>query len=150
MSRTRIMDIVTLTKNGWHPYGAKPDQAVYEALGCTPVRNGRRDRPFWFVRGDVFCCVGCAAHCTLSRPAGFPLPLPVHPKKIPLQNYSLTPREMLARLDLLNTKQAAYCLNVSERTIYNLIAEGKLVRLREMPVRVRAAEVKALCENFDE
>lgn len=57
---------------------------------------------------------------------------------------------MLERHDLLNAKQAAYCLNVSERTIYNLIAEGKLVRLRGNPVRVRSAEVKALREDFDE
>ena len=57
---------------------------------------------------------------------------------------------MLERHDLLNAKQAAYCLNVSERTIYNYIAEGKLVRLKENPVRVRSAEVKALRENFDE
>lgn len=151
MSRTKIMDIVTLTRNGWRPYNAKPDQKVYEALGCELALNGRKDKPFWFVRDDVFCCVGCAAHCTLKRPAGFPLPLPInYPQRPPEQGYYLTPLEMLERHDLLNAKQAAYCLNVSERTIYNLIAEGKLVRLRENPVRVRSSEVKALREDFDE
>ena len=151
MSRTKIMDIVALTQNGWRPYNAKPDQKVYETLGCELVLRGRKDKPFWFVRDDVFCCVGCAAHCTLNRPAGFPLPLPIkYPRSPQERGYSLTPREMLERHDLLNAKQAAYCLNVSERTIYNMIAEGKLVRLRENPVRVRASEVKALREDFDE
>lgn len=151
MSRTRIMDIVTLTRNGWRPYNAQPDPKVYETLGCESVLKGRKDRPFWFVRDDVFCCVGCAAHCTLKRPKGFPLPLPIRYPQPPQEpGYYLTPLEMLERHDLLNAKQAAYCLNVSERTIYNLIAEGKLVRLRENPVRVRASEVKALRENFDE
>lgn len=151
MSRTRIMDIVTLTRNGWRPYNAKPDKKVYEALGCELALNKRKDKPFWFVRDDVFCCVGCAAHCTLKRPTGFPLPLPInYPQMPPEQGYYLTPLEMLERHDLLNAKQAAYCLNVSERTIYNLIAEGKLVRLRENPVRVRSSEVKALREDFDE
>lgn len=149
---TRIMDIVTLTKNGWRPYNAEPDQKVYESIGCELALNGRRkDKPFWFVRDDVFCCVGCATHCTLNRPAGFPLPLPIkYPQLPPDQAYHLTPLEMLERHDLLNAKQAAYCLNVSERTIYNLIAEGKLVRLRENPVRVRSSDVKALREDFDE
>lgn len=151
MSRTKIMDIVMLTRNGWRPYNAKPDKKVYEALGCELALNERKDKPFWFVRDDVFCCVGCAAHCTLKRPTGFPLPLPInYPQRPPEQGYYLTPLEMLERHDLLNAKQAAYCLNVSERTIYNLIAEGKLVRLRENPVRVRSSEVKALREDFDE
>ncbi len=53
--------------------------------------------------------------------------------------------------ELLNAKQAAYCLNVSERTIYNYIAEGRaLPGSKETPVRVRAADVKRLMENFDE
>ena len=57
---------------------------------------------------------------------------------------------MVVRHDILTVKQAAYCLNVAERTIYDYIAEGKLIRLKENPVRVRSAEVRVLRENFDE
>ena len=57
---------------------------------------------------------------------------------------------MVERHDLLNVRQAAYCLNVSKRTIYDYIAEGKLVRLKENPVRVRSKEVKELRGDFDE
>lgn len=152
MSRTRIMDIVTLTREGWRPYEMEPEPQVYERLNCQLKSSQRsREKPFWFVRDDVFCCIGCASHCVLKNPAGFQMPLPIRcPVKKPNQDYYISPGEMLARHDLLNAKQAAYCLNVSERTIYNYIAEGKLVRLKENPVRVRSAEVKALRENFDE
>lgn len=150
MSRTRIQEIVTLTRGGWRPYDAEPDRSVYERLGCPHFLRGRR-KPFWFVRDDVFCCIGCADHCTLKRPAGFPLPLPIrYPGVPPVRPYTLTPQEMVERHDLLNVRQAAYCLNVSERTIYDYIAEGKLVRLKENPVRVRSKEVKELRGDFDE
>lgn len=150
MSRTRIQEIVTLTREGWRPYDAEPERSVYEKLGC-PYFLCRRHKPFWFVRGDVFCCIGCADHCTLKRPAGFPLPLPIRYSGVPpVRPYTLTPQEMLARRNLLNVKQAAYCLNVSERTVYNYIAEGRLVRLRDNPVRIRVDEVRELCKDFDE
>lgn len=151
MSRTRIQEIVTLTREGWRPYDAEPDRSVYEKLGCSHVLRGNTRKPFWFVRDDVFCCIGCADHCTLKRPAGFPLPLPIRYPRAPYeQPYSLTPQEMVNRHDILNVRQAAYCLNVSERTIYNYIAEGKLIRLKESPVRVRSKEIKELRGNFDE
>ena len=151
MSKARIREIVTLTREGWRPYDAEPERSVYERLGCTHVLRGNRRKPFWFVRGDVFCCIGCADHCTLNRPAGFPLPLPIRYSSIPSeQPYSLTPQEMVNRHDILNVRQAAYCLNVSERTIYDYIAEGKLIRLKDSPVRVRSKEVKELRGDFDE
>lgn len=151
MARTRIMDIVTLIRDGWRPYEFTPEFSVYERLGCELVLKNRKDKPFWFVRGEVFCCIGCHSHCTLKRPAGFQIPLPIPSPPICREHgYYITPKEMLDRHDLLNAKQAAYCLNVSERTIYNYIAEGKLVRLKENPVRVRSSEVRALRENFDE
>ena len=50
-----------LTREGWRPYDAEPDRSVYERLGCPHFLRGRR-KPFWFVRDDVFCCIGCADH----------------------------------------------------------------------------------------
>ena len=149
--RPRRLEIVTLTKEGWRPYNAEPDRSVYEKLGCNHALRGSRRKPFWFVKDDVFCCIGCADHCVLKRPAGFPLPLPIRYAVVPPdQPFTLTPLEMLARHDILNVRQAAYCLNVSERQIYDYIAEGRLVKLKDNPVRVRAAEVNALRKDFDE
>ena len=34
MSRTLITDIVQLTRDGWRPYGGRPEGYVYERLGC--------------------------------------------------------------------------------------------------------------------
>lgn len=151
MTRSKVLDIVTLTRNGWLPYHLDPDASVYERVGCPKYSSGKKEKPIWFVREDVFCCISCPTHCVLKNPAGFRLPLPfANAQTEPPKKYYITPLEMLARHDLLNAKQAAYCLNVSERTIYNYIAEGKLVRLKENPVRVRSSEVKALRENFDE
>lgn len=149
MSRTLIQDVVSLTKAGWRPYNAQPDRSVYEKLGCDAVLRGKK--PLWFVREDVFCCIGCAARCCLTRPAGFPLPLPLQIRYAqPEHPYTLTPAEMVERKGLLTVKEASYCLNVSERQVYDWLAEGRLVQLKMRPIRVRATEVKAMMSDFDE
>lgn len=149
MSRTLIQDVVKLTKAGWRPYNAQPDRSVYEKLGCSLVLRGKK--PFWFVREDVFCCLGCATHCCLTRPAGFPLPLPLPVRYVmPDRPYALTPAEMVERKNLLTVREASYCLNVSERQVYDWLAEGRLVALKERPIRVRSTEIKAMMLNFDE
>lgn len=146
MSKSTIRDVVTLTREGWRPYNATPAGTVYDGLGCPS-----RTKANWFVREDVFCCVGCSSRCSLTRPAGFPLPLPIkYPAAPPDRPYNLTPREMADRLHVLTAKQAAYCLNISERLVYDWIAEGKLIRLRENPVRVRAEEIRRMMQDFDE
>lgn len=149
--KTLIQDIVSLTRDGWRLYDAQPVPSVYERLKCPHAAKGGRNKPHWFVRDDNFLCIGCASRCLLKRPTGFPLPLPIRYNIVPPERpFTLTPKEMLARHDLLNVRQAAYCLNVSERTIYDYIAEGKLIRLRENPARVRTKEVIELRNNFDE
>ena len=149
MSKTLIKDIIALTNEGWRPYPARPENAVYERIGC---RNWQKQKPgpFWFVRGHLYLCVGCASRCLLENPAGFMPMLPIRWRNTPQPSYSISPKEMIERHALLTVRQAAYCLNVSGRTIYDYIAEGKLVRLREYPVRVRTSDVKAMLENVDE
>ena len=65
MSRTLITDIVQLTRDGWRPYGGQPEGYVYERLGC-PYLLTKRNRPYWFVKGDIYLCVGCARRCSLT------------------------------------------------------------------------------------
>ncbi|MDD2966751.1 MAG: helix-turn-helix domain-containing protein [Desulfovibrionaceae bacterium] len=57
---------------------------------------------------------------------------------------------MVERKNLLTVREASYCLNVSERLIYDWLAEGRLIALKERPIRIRAAEIKAMMHNFDE
>ncbi|MCH5277497.1 MAG: helix-turn-helix domain-containing protein [Desulfovibrionaceae bacterium] len=148
MNKTLVRDVIALTSNGWRPYPDKPDNAVYTRIGCPHWQKA--NGPFWFVRDRMYLCVGCASRCLLENPAGFMPMLPMRYAKEPPRLYNITPKEMLERHNLLTVRQAAYCLNVAERTIYDYIAEGKLVRLREKPTRVRASDVKAMCEDFDE
>ena len=149
--KTLIQDIVTLTNNGWRMYNASPRQEVYESLQCRYYVSKGKNKPHWFVREDAFLCIGCPSRCYLVRPQGFQPPLPIRYEKLPREMMiTLTPDEILARHDLLNVRQAAYVLNVSERTIYDYIACGKLIRLKEKPVRVRRKEVLELKNNFDE
>lgn len=144
MSKTLIDDIVKLTRNGWRPYRAEAQGHVYTALECQ-----RQQKAYWFVRGDVFLCVGCARRCSLSRPEGFSLPLPIlYPQ--PSEPYSLTPLEMVQRKHLLNVYEAAYCLNCSDRVIYRWIDGGELRRVKKNPVRVLAEDVFRMMNNIDE
>lgn len=144
MSKTLINDIVMLTREGWRPYRADTQGRVYEALACA-----RQKKAYWFVRGDVFLCVGCARRCSLVRPEGFCPPLPLNYPQ-PEQPYSLTPLEMVRTKYLLNVYEAAYCLNCSDRMVYRYIDRGILHRIREAPVRVLAADVFRLMNNIDE
>lgn len=145
MSKTLIRDIVTLTREGWRPYGAEPQGEVYTRLGCT---KHKQSKPYWFVRGDIYLCVGCAQRCSLSRPDGFPLPLPIkYPQ--PETPYALTPIEMVRRRHLLTVKEAGYCLNVSDRTVYAWIENGILTAVKLTPKRVLASDVDRLMNSLD-
>ncbi len=56
---------------------------------------------------------------------------------------------MLKRFPLLRVSQAAYCLNISERQVYDLIAEGKLLRTKINPCRVSSVDVAELMAEFE-
>lgn len=150
MSKSLIKNVVKLVNESWRPYNAQPVDEVYERLGCAYLKaKSGKVQPYWFVRQDVFLCVGCPKSCSLVRPAGFQLPLPIHYPEGD-EPFTLTPQEMVARRHTLNVREAAYCLNVSMRTVWAWVAEGKLVALKEKPVRVRASDVAKMMEDFDE
>jgi DNA-binding transcriptional regulator YiaG len=67
-----------------------------------------------------------------------------------LDNFTLTPVELVKRRHTLNVRETAYCLNVSMRTVWSWVAEGKLVALKDKPVRVRATDVARMMNDFDE
>lgn len=148
--RSLIKQVAKLVQEGWRPYDAKPKPEVYERLECPNASAKSRKRPCWFVRGDIFCCIACERTCSLVRPKGFPPALPINYPQPP-EPFMLTPQEMVARRHTLNVREVAYCLNVSERRVYTMIAEGELVALRGgKPLRVRASDVAKAMEDFDE
>ncbi len=124
-----VKEIVLLINQGWRPYNEQPNKSVYESLGCTRYI---KSRPAWFVKGDKFLCISCPNKCSLSRPSGFPLPLPIHYPSEKCQ-YTITPKEMVKRKSLLNVFEVAYCLNISTRKVYSLIDNAKLLATKEKP-----------------
>ena len=149
MTKGKIRSIIELTNQGWRAYDAAPQSAIYARLNCqyAPEKdeNGTKNRhssePFWFVRADSFLCVGCNRNCTLFRPEGFIQPLPINYEQKPGEPFKLTPAEMVQRKSLLRVDEAAYCLNISERAVYDWIAEGKLRRTEDAPVRIPSEDV---------
>lgn len=156
MTKTKIKDIIELTKSGWRAYNEDPHSAIYSKLNCpyAPAKDeeGRKKRkthaPFWFVRADSFLCVGCSRRCTLFRPEGFIQPLPINYEERTDEPYTLTPREMVERKALLRIDEAAYCLNISDRTVRDWIDMGKLRRTEDYPIRVPSEDVAARMELF--
>ena len=67
-----------------------------------------------------------------------------------MQDFALTPQEMLRKKTFLRVNEAAYCLNVSPRTIYFWIEMGILKRLRLKPIRISSEDVLTLMNDFDE
>jgi excisionase family DNA binding protein len=145
-----VRSIIALVQAQWRPYNYTPQPAVYERLGCPYAAPKSRKRPIWFVRGDVFTCIGCSKGCSLSRPAGFCLPLPVEYPEAPDKPFALTPAEMVQSKALLRVDEVAYCLNVSESKVYKWVAEGKLLKVRDQPIRIAAEEVASRMRDFDD
>ncbi len=77
-------------------------------------------------------------------------PLPINYEERTDTPFSLTPGEMVQRKSLLRVDEVAYCLNIKERTVYDWIAEGKLRKTKENPVRVPAPDVLFYMSNFEE
>lgn len=148
MSKSLILDIVALTDKGWRPYGDQPEGRVYEKLGCARMST----RPMWFVRGDMYLCIGCQRRCCLTRPAGFPARLPIRYEdrgKREYPAYALTPEEMVTNKHFLLVEEAAYCLNLAPRTVREWIDAGILRKAKRRPVRVLAEDVRREMRNLD-
>jgi excisionase family DNA binding protein len=150
MSNALIRSIIALVSAKWRPYNYEPQAGVYEKLKCPYAHTKGQKKPVWFVREDVFTCITCPKGCTLSRPEGFLVPLPIRYAEKQDAPFQLTPAEMVSRKALLRVDEAAYCLNISERQIYDWIAEGRLRKAKGNPIRVAAEDVAFCMTNFEE
>ena len=150
MSKNLIKHVVRLVNDGWRPYDAEPKPEVYDRLSCPHVNGKPHKRPYWFTRGDIFCCIGCERACSLHRPAGFPPALPINYPGEP-EAFCRPPQELIKLRHTLTVREAAYCLNLSERRIQKMVQEGELVALRDRGrIRIRATDVQTMMEDFDE
>ena len=146
---SQIDRIMYLAERGWKVYEGCVSADLYEALQCPAPVFGK-----WLYEGrraKELACVGCDKYCHAESSADFePQPSSIAATHRRCTYFTLSPQEMVSRIPLLRVKQAAYCLNVGERTIYDMIAVGKLAATRDHPVRVKAEDVAFFMNDFDE
>jgi excisionase family DNA binding protein len=150
MNASLIRGIIDLTNANWRPYNYEVPKAIYDRLECPHAYSKGQKKPFWFCRGDIFLCVSCSKGCTLTRPEGMLLTLPLRfSSSKPKKEFLLPPAELARSKYLLRPDEAAYCLNISVRTVYTWIDEGKLRKLKAHPTRIAAEDVARLMTEFE-
>jgi hypothetical protein len=138
---SQVKDLLELLAKGYAPYSGEVSGQVYDELRC--LRPGGAS---WFAKGTRFLCLGCRRRCIRVGGYGFQLVLPGTGKRFTVAMAALPgiPASELVRLkEWLRVDEAAYCLGVSERRVYELIQEGVLDRHPDAPVRASAASVRA-------
>jgi len=141
MSAKRLIeDLLVLLDQGYAPYTGNVDGRVYARHSCP-----RPEKAAWFTRAGRYICLGCARRCPQADAIGFQLSLPgvrrgfqVAFAMLP----SVTAQDLVRSKALLRVDEAAYVLNVSRSQVYQMIAEGKLDRHEDEPVRVTAESVR--------
>ena len=137
-----IDDALTLQRRGFVRYTGEVDQMVYARLACKLEKKA-----VWFVKGTTHQCLGCSRRCLLTDPAGFrallvPLRMARH-QAVFAELPQISAKDLMFKKVALLVREAAYCLNVSEREVYNLIDEGVLERAsKRNPVRVTSESVR--------
>ncbi len=141
----KVGDIFDVINKGFAPYPGEVDEKAYVQLKCkTPVKAR------WYVKRwgkrTILLCIGCHKNCTPGTMKGFQPVLPFQCDgrfKVPFAILPmLSAEEMLKKLKVLRVAQAAYCLNVSEGTVLNMIDEGRLVCLERTPVRITSESIQ--------
>lgn len=139
MSKRAIEDLLALLSRGYAPYRGEVEGCVYTRLRCP-----RSEKAAWFTRGQKFVCVGCARRCSQMHSEGFQLILPGVRRGFQVA-FAMLPvisaAELVRAKALLRVEEAAFALGVSRSQVYQMIAEGKLHRHKDEPVRVTSESV---------
>ncbi len=141
MSKRAIEDLLTLLERGYAPYRGEVEGCVYARLRCP-----RSEKSAWFTRGEQHVCLGCARRCSQTHGEGFQLVLPgvrrgFHVAFAMLP--SVSARDLVKTKSLLRVDEAGFALGVSRSQVYQMIAEGKLTRHVDEPIRVTSESVLA-------
>lgn len=141
MSRRAIEDLLTLLERGYAPYRGEVEGCVYMRLRCP-----RPEKAAWFTRGEQHVCLGCARRCSQTHGEGFQLALPGVRRGFQVA-FAMLPgvsaRDLVKMKALLRVDEASFALGVSRSQVYQMIAEGKLQRHVDEPVRVTSESVLA-------
>lgn len=136
-----------LLARGFRPYRGSVAPEVYERLRCDTSYR----KPYWMSKWPLLYCLGCAKRCVPETPDGFQVVLPMtvpESARTPAP-FSLTPRQLAESKELLRADEAAYCLNISRRHVYELAETGVLDKHNRSPWRVTAYSVLREMANVD-
>lgn len=138
-SKRAIEDLMALLARGYAPYRGEVEGCVYSRVRCP-----RPEKAAWFTRGQQYICLGCARRCSQAHSSGFQLILPGVRRGFQVA-FAMLPAisatELVEKKALLRVEEAAFALGVSRSQIYTLIAEGRLIRHEDDPVRVTSQSV---------
>ncbi|KAF1073311.1 helix-turn-helix domain-containing protein [Halodesulfovibrio sp. MK-HDV] len=121
---------------GFRPFRGEIAEDVYSKLGCKDASSA-----YWLHRWPILHCLGCNKRCTPKNTEGFQVPMQF-PASQTQSKFSMLPEEMLQAKKFLRVDEAAYCLNISERTVRKLVDEGVLVRHMRLPIRITVESVR--------
>ncbi|WP_321402669.1 DNA-binding protein [Maridesulfovibrio sp.] len=141
MNSTLCRTLRKMLADGFEQYNGVIDPAVYERLECPDPKKA-----YWVCNWPILHCLGCRERCTPKDIRGFQMTLPSpEPTVIKWQEKVNT----LLKKRFVRPAEAAFCLDVSERHVRDLVDEGILVRHIRPPLRITAESVKAEMERLD-
>lgn len=147
MTFHNLKEFAHLFGKGFRPYEGHIDLEVYTRLGCKDP-----SKAYWVSRWPILHCFGCSKRCVPHKPEGFQtmLAAPENHEEKSINQYDISPEELVANKAFLRADEVQYCLRVSRSTVYRMAEEGKLIRHKEPPWRVTTASVIAEMRNVDE
>ena len=147
MSKGKTREIIDLLDSGYALYSGEVPEDFYFERRCPSPKKAE-----WFVRPwskehakSRYICLGCSRRCSVVDPEGWQLLLPVN-KRLPAMVAFAPARELsaedLLRLKkVLRTDEAAFVLNISAKTVYDMVNDGRLDAVEGHPVRVTVESV---------
>ncbi len=140
MNSTLCRTLRRMLADGFEQYDGVIDPAVYERLKCT-----KPERAYWICNWPILHCLGCNKRCTPKNISGFQMVLPREAPSVVEWQEKVN---ILLKKRFVRPAEAAFCLDVSERHVRDLVDEGVLVRHVRPPLRVTSESVKQEMERL--
>lgn len=146
MSKTQ--QLLQLLDKGYRLYTGQVPEDVYIKKRCPHPESAE-----WVARPmskeysqSSYVCFGCDRQCTELDPKGWQILLPLQSRQPSLTAFvtawPASAEELVENRLVLRVDEAAWVLNVSTKTIYRMLQEGKLRVVEGNPVRVTTESLR--------
>lgn len=146
MSKTQLL--LQLLDKGYRLYTGQVPDYVYVKKRCPHPESAE-----WVARPmskeysqSSYVCFGCDRQCVELDPTGWQILLPVQARQPSLTAFvaawPASAEELIENRLVLRVDEAAWVLNVSTKTIYRMLQEGKLRVVEGNPVRVTTESLR--------